>query len=243
MAEACLIELQEVGRTYGEGRATRVEALRSVTLKIPAGDFVAIVGPSGSGKSTLLHILGCLDRPSVGTYLLDGQDTSLLSDRELSRLRNRRIGFVFQMFNLLATESAVGNVMLPLVYRGVSHSHAREQAMETLAAMGLGNRLRHRPGELSGGEQQRVAIARALVKKPDIILADEPTGNLDSTSGENILAAIEAANARGITTILITHNPAVAARPRTLFRLQDGMLDGNRAEEPPPGDPSFFPEL
>lgn len=221
-----MIDLQGVGKTYGEGRATRVEALRSVSLRIETGEFAAIIGPSGAGKSTLLHILGCLDRPTEGVYLLDGQNTRLLSDRDLSRVRNRRIGFVFQMFNLLADESATGNVMLPLIYRGLSHAEAQARAVETLTSLGLGNRLRHRPGELSGGEQQRVAIARALAKKPDIILADEPTGNLDSKSGESILATLEEANARGITTVLITHNEAVAARARRLFILKDGMLQG-----------------
>lgn len=220
-----MIELQGVSKVFGEGRATRVEALREIDLFIERGEFAAITGPSGSGKTTLLQILGCLDRPTAGRYYLAGQDTSRLDDRELSLIRNRRIGFVFQVFHLLPDESALGNVLLPLVYRGTAPATARARARKALESVGLGDRLGHRPGELSGGEQQRVAVARALVKTPDIILADEPTGNLDSRNGAAILDLIAAANERGITTVLITHNPTVAARARRQLRLVDGQLD------------------
>ncbi|MBI4585739.1 MAG: ABC transporter ATP-binding protein [Planctomycetes bacterium] len=220
-----LIELRGIEKVYGDGGTARVQALQALDLAIRRGEFAAIVGPSGSGKSTLLHILGCLDRPTAGTYLLAGQDTSRLSDRELSAVRNRRIGFVFQAFQLLSDSTALENVMLPLLYRGVPAVPARQRAKEALAAVALEERLGHRPGQLSGGEQQRVAVARALVKRPDILLADEPTGNLDSANGEAILKLIEEAHRREVTVVLITHDPQVAARAGRVLRMKDGRLE------------------
>ncbi len=220
-----LIELRGIEKVYGDGGTARVQALQALDLAIQRGEFAAIVGPSGSGKSTLLHILGCLDRPTAGAYLLAGQDTSRLSDRELSAVRNRRIGFVFQAFQLLSDSTALENVMLPLLYRGVPAAQARQRAKEALAAVGLEERVGHRPGQLSGGEQQRVAVARALVKRPDILLADEPTGNLDSANGEAILKLIEEAHRREVTVVLITHDPQVAARAGRLLRMKDGRFE------------------
>ena len=219
-----MISLRKVTKVYGEGKATQVRALRDVDLEIEAGEFVAIVGPSGSGKSTLLHILGCLDRPTAGAYVLDGQDTSRLNDTELSRTRNEKIGFVFQVFHLLGDETAAGNVMLPLSYRGTAAAEARTRAEAALASVGLAERAHHRPGELSGGEQQRVAIARALAKEPAILLADEPTGNLDSKNGEQILGLLQEANRRGITVVVITHDAQIAERAGRRFTLMDGEL-------------------
>ncbi len=222
--EPALLELEQVSKVYGEGRETRVEALLDVNLKILRGESVAVLGPSGSGKSTLLHILGCLDRPTRGIYRLDGVDTASLTDSELARVRNRRIGFVFQAFHLLGNETAVDNVTLPLLYRGLRTSEARGKALDALTTVGLSHRLGHRPGELSGGEQQRVALARALVKEPEILLADEPTGNLDSRSGEAILKLLEEAHRRGITLVLITHDPAVANLARRQLQIHDGRV-------------------
>ncbi|MEM7232027.1 MAG: ABC transporter ATP-binding protein [Planctomycetota bacterium] len=231
MSDTNLITLSSVTKIHGEGRATQVRALDGVDLKVPKGDFAAIVGPSGSGKSTLLHILGCLDRPNSGSYLLDGENTAELSDRDLSLVRNRKIGFVFQVFHLLPDETAVENVMLPLTYRGVSPRDARERAMNALQSVGLSDRVGHRPGELSGGEQQRVAIARALVKEPAVLLADEPTGNLDSKNGAQILGLLGEANARGITLVVITHDAKVAAFARRRFTIVDGQIQ-------PEGEPT-----
>ncbi len=216
-----LIHLAGVGKTYLMGEQT-VEALSSFDLDIQRGEMVAITGPSGSGKSTLLHVLGCLDRPTTGTYLLDGQRVDQLTDRELARLRNSDIGFVFQSFNLLSEESALENVLLPLVYGRVPGRRAK--AREALERVGLSHRLDHRPAELSGGEQQRVAIARALVKQPRLILADEPTGNLDSASGQSILDIFSELHADGITIILITHDPDVAGLAQREVRMRDGRL-------------------
>jgi putative ABC transport system ATP-binding protein len=220
-----LLHLEGIGKVYGEGRTTRVEALRHVDLDVARGEFVAVLGRSGSGKSTLLHILGCLDRPSRGVYLLDGIDTASLTDLELSRVRNRRIGFVFQAFHLLPGESAVDNVALPLLYRGIGPARARAAAREALSAVGLSDRFRHRPGEMSGGEQQRVALARALAKEPQILLADEPTGNLDSETGAAVLKLLEEIHRRGITVVLITHDPAFAGVARRQVLLRDGRLE------------------
>jgi putative ABC transport system ATP-binding protein len=219
-----ILELSRVSKVYGEGRATRVEALRDVSLSIRRGESMAVLGPSGSGKSTLLHILGCLDRPTAGVVRLEGLATAGLRDAELAAVRNRKIGFVFQAFHLLPNETALENVALPLLYRGMGAFRARARAAEALSAVGLTHRARHRPGELSGGEQARVAIARALGKEPEILLADEPTGNLDSRSGAAILDLLVEANRRGVTLVIITHDPAVAGRTGRHAHLLDGGL-------------------
>jgi putative ABC transport system ATP-binding protein len=214
-----VIHLESIEKTYGTG-ATRVKALDGLDLRIERGEFIAVCGPSGSGKSTLLHILGLLDRPTAGRYLLDGKDVTRLRDRELSLLRNRRIGFVFQGFHLLPRLSALQNVMLPLLYAG--RSDAKAAAREALARVGLADRVSHLPGELSGGEEQRVAIARAIVKEPEIILADEPTGNLDSRTGAQIMELLTSIRERGVTLVIITHDRTVAERAGRIVRMQDG---------------------
>lgn len=224
-----MIRLEAVSKTYGTGPGA-VAALRAVDLEIRRGEFVAISGPSGSGKSTLLHILGLLDRPKEGRYLLEGRDVTALPDRELSALRGRRIGFVFQSFHLLPRASALENVMLPLLYAGEPDAAAR--AREALARVGLSARERHRPGELSGGEQQRVAIARAIVKRPDLILADEPTGNLDGRTGLEILELLSQIRAGGVTLVLVTHEARVAERAERVIELQDGRVVADRRRAP-----------
>nr|WP_202897257.1 ABC transporter ATP-binding protein [Actinopolymorpha pittospori] len=215
--------MRDVAKTYRRG-ALEVEALRGISLEIPTGDYVAIMGPSGSGKSTLMHILGCLDVPTSGRYLLAGQDVSRMGETELAEVRNRRIGFVFQQFNLLPSLPAWRNVELPLTYAGVGRAERRERAMRALARVGLAQRVDHRPGELSGGQQQRVAVARALVGDPDLILADEPTGNLDSRSSEDVLALLSELHASGRTIILITHEADVARAAARILRIRDGVL-------------------
>ncbi len=218
-----LIELDRVVKVYRTG-AFAVPALRGVSLRIDEGEYVAIMGPSGSGKSTLMHILGCLDVPSAGTYHLAGEDVSNMSEVALARVRNRRIGFVFQQFNLLASLTAWRNVELPLAYAGVGRGERRERALAALASVGLEDRVQHRPGELSGGQQQRVAVARALVSEPDLILADEPTGNLDSQSAGGLMALMNALNASGKTVVLITHDADVAASARRIVAIRDGLV-------------------
>jgi putative ABC transport system ATP-binding protein len=208
----------------------RVEALRGVSLTIDRGDYVAVVGPSGSGKSTLMHLLGGLDRPTTGTLRVGGRDVSALAPDELAQLRNRTLGFVFQAFQLLARTSAVDNVGLPLVYRGARRSERRQRAREALERVGMGHRLDHRPNQLSGGEQQRVAIARALVGEPQVLLADEPTGNLDTRTGEEVMALLERLNAEGVAVVLVTHDREVAARARRQVRVRDGLLDAEPSE-------------
>jgi len=218
---ADLLRLQSISKTYGRGDAA-VSALIDVSFSVAEGDFVAVIGPSGSGKSTLMHILGCLDTPSTGSYLFGGVDVSRMTEFQLARIRNQRIGFVFQQFHLLPSMSAWRNVELPLLYR--SASDRRAAAVGALEQVGLGDRVNHRPTQLSGGQQQRVAIARALVTDPDLILADEPTGNLDSNSSREVLAILRRLNDEGRTVVLITHDPNVAAIPRRVLTMSDGRL-------------------
>jgi putative ABC transport system ATP-binding protein len=226
-----VIVLGGVTKIYRTG-SLEVVALRDVSLDIAEGEFVAISGPSGSGKSTLMHIIGCLDVPSSGRYRLAGEDVSAMTEDQLAEVRNRRIGFVFQQFNLLPSLTALRNVELPLAYAGVSRHDRRERAAAALAGVGLADRLEHRPGELSGGQQQRVAVARALVTEPALLLADEPTGNLDSGSTREILSLFEDLHRSGRTIVLITHEPDVAAAADRVVR----MLDGSVAAEPAPLD-------
>ncbi|TAN40909.1 MAG: ABC transporter ATP-binding protein [Nitrospirae bacterium] len=217
-----MISLKEVRRSYELPKLT-VDVLKGISLEVGQGDFVAIMGPSGSGKSTLLHILGCLDRPSSGTYLLNGVDVSTKTDNELAGIRNRYIGFVFQSFNLLPRFPAWKNVELPLLYSGVPAKERRGLALEMLRRVGLQERADHKPSELSGGEQQRVAIARALVTSPVMILADEPTGNLDSRSGEEIMAIFRHLNNEGVTIILVTHEKEIAEQAKRTITIRDGL--------------------
>ena len=219
-----ILSLQDVRKTYATG-AAQVDALRGVSLDAAAGDYVAIMGPSGSGKSTLMHIIGCLDVPTSGRYELAGQDVSDMTEAELAEVRNARIGFVFQQFNLLPALNAWRNVALPLSYAGVHSAQRRTRAIAALERVGLGDRIDHRPGELSGGQQQRVAIARALVTDPAVLLADEPTGNLDSTSTDDVLQLLDELHETGRTILLITHESDVAARAQRVVRIRDGQLD------------------
>jgi putative ABC transport system ATP-binding protein len=224
-----LIEMRDVEKVYRMD-GIEVRALRGVSLAIDRGEFVAIMGPSGSGKSTCMNILGCLDRPTAGIYHVDGTDVATLDDVALARLRNRRLGFVFQSFNLLPRTPAIENVELPLVYAGVAGR--REKALEALAAVGLRERAEHLPTQLSGGEQQRVAIARALVAEAPIILADEPTGNLDTTTSGEIMSIFERLSSRGMTIVVVTHEPDIAAHARRLIQFRDGRIV---SDEPTPG--------
>jgi putative ABC transport system ATP-binding protein len=218
------IEARDVRKVYRLD-GVEVSALRGVTLRVGEGEYVAITGPSGSGKSTLMHLFGCLDRPSSGTLLVGGRSISEMGDAQLAQLRNSEIGFVFQSFQLLPRTSAVDNVALPLVYRGVGRSERRRRATAALEAVNLGHRLRHRPTQLSGGEQQRVAIARALVTEPRFLLADEPTGNLDTVNGDEVMAILESLNKeRGVAVVLVTHEAEIAARAGRLIRMRDGLV-------------------
>jgi len=220
---ADIIEMTDVRKTYAAG-TLEVEALRGVSLRIAQGEYVAVVGPSGSGKSTLMHIIGCLDLPTSGDYVLAGGHVNELSETHLAEIRNRRIGFVFQQFNLLPSMTALRNVELPLAYAGVPPADRRARAEEALARVGLSDRLKHRPGELSGGQQQRVAVARALVTDPALILADEPTGNLDSTASADVLNLFDELRAMGRTIVLITHEAEVARRATRSVLIRDGRL-------------------
>jgi putative ABC transport system ATP-binding protein len=217
-----LISIEDVTKVYRMG-AVDVHALRGVSLEVHAGEMLAIMGPSGSGKSTLMNILGALDVPTEGTYVLDGQNVGRMRQDALSEVRNRKIGFVFQTFNLLPRTSALANVELPLIYAGITRS--RKRCVAALEMVGLGDRLNHHPNELSGGEQQRVAIARALVNEPSLILADEPTGNLDSVAGEEVMRVFQDLNEqRGITVVLVTHEPDIAQHTQRIIRLHDGLI-------------------
>jgi putative ABC transport system ATP-binding protein len=219
------VEAVDVRRSYHLDGVS-VEALRGVSLRIDPGEYVAVVGPSGSGKSTLMHLLGCLDRPTSGMLRVGDRDVATLGDGELAGLRNRTIGFVFQSFQLLGRTTALDNVALPLVYRGVRRAERRERAEAALTAVGLAHRLGHRPGQLSGGEQQRVAIARALVGEPGLLLADEPTGNLDTGSGAEIMALLDGlVRDRGVAVVVVTHDPEVAALARRRVRMRDGLIE------------------
>ncbi len=225
-----LMKLEGITKVYGEGHLS-VEALRGVNLEVGAGDYLAVMGPSGSGKSTLMHILGLLDSPTSGSYLLDGEEVSTFSRRRLAHLRNKKIGFIFQNFNLLPKASLLRNVELPLLYGGMGRKDRRRLAYDALAKVGLADRAKHRPNELSGGQRQRGAIARAIVGRPAVIMADEPTGNLDQQTGIEILELFDELRAGGQTLIVVTHDPNIAARARETIHLVDGLIlpNGQRA--------------
>jgi putative ABC transport system ATP-binding protein len=222
-ADKALIQLDQVTKTYDSGE-NAVQALRGVDVAVGRGEFVSIIGPSGSGKSTLMHILGCLDTPTSGKYWLDGEDVAEMSGRSLAKVRNQKIGFVFQTFNLLPRATIWKNVELPLLYAGISGEERRTRALEALKRVGLDNRAKHRPNELSGGQRQRVAIARALVNNPSLILADEPTGNLDTKTGSDIIRIFEDLAAADETIVLVTHDPSIAARTQRRITIIDGVI-------------------
>ncbi len=228
---AHLVQLIDVYKIYGEGLESEVRALDGVSLTVERGEFVAIVGQSGSGKSTMMNVLGCLDIPTRGEYLLDGTDVSELSDKQLSRIRNKRIGFIFQQYNLIQSLTVLENVELPLVYQGIDPIDRRDMALEALERVGLSERVKHRPTEMSGGQQQRVAIARAIATRPPIIMADEPTGALDSHTGLEVLAFLQQLNNEGSTVILITHDNGIAATARRVVRLTDGKIVEDRPQD------------
>jgi putative ABC transport system ATP-binding protein len=221
-----LLDIRDIHKIY-QMKGETVRALRGVTLAIAENEYVAIMGPSGSGKSTLMNIVGCLDTPSSGKYFLEEEDVSNLVDDQLADIRNRKIGFVFQTFNLLPRSDVLHNVELPLIYGNTSPANRRKQATAAIEKVGLGDRMRHKPNELSGGQRQRVAIARALVNNPSIILADEPTGNLDTATGEDIMNIFDALHRAGNTIILVTHEPEIARRAHRVIRLRDGLVESD----------------
>ncbi len=228
-----VIKVKDLARTYDLGEV-KVRALRGVSFDIHSGELLTVMGPSGSGKSTLMNILGCLDRPTEGSYILDGEAVGDLDDDRLANIRNRQIGFVFQTFNLLARTSALENVELPLIYAGAPLSERRRRATEALESVGLGERIHHHPNELSGGQQQRVAIARALVNSPSIIFADEPTGNLDTKSGVEVMKLLQDLNTeQAITILVVTHDPFIARHTSRIIRIQDGLLVGDDQVDKP----------
>ena len=226
-----LIQINDVYKIYGEGLESEVRALDGVTLSIDRGEFVAIVGQSGSGKSTMMNVLGCLDIPTRGDYFLDGTNVRELTDKELSHIRNRQIGFIFQQYNLIQNLNVLENVELPLIYQGMNADDRHDMAMEALGRVGLANRVKHKPTEMSGGQQQRAAIARAIATKPPIIMADEPTGALDSRTGQEVLKFLQQLNKEGSTVILITHDNGIAATARRCVRLQDGKIVEDKLQE------------
>jgi putative ABC transport system ATP-binding protein len=226
-----IIQLSDITKTYGQGEMA-VRALRGVSLNIESGDFVAVMGASGSGKSTLMNVIGCLDRPDSGHYALDGHDVAKMTPAQLADIRNQLLGFVFQSFNLLSRTSAQENVELPLVYAGVAAKERKARALEALARVGLAERAHHHPNQLSGGQQQRVAIARAIVTKPRVIVADEPTGALDSKTSVEIMHLFQELGATGITTVLVTHEPDVAAYAERLLVMRDGQLESDTRQTP-----------
>ena len=226
-----LIDIKDIYKIYNEGQESEVRALDGVSLDIDRGEFVAIVGQSGSGKSTLMNVLGCLDIPTRGTYRLDGVDVRELSDKELSRIRNKQIGFIFQQYNLIQNLTVLENVELPLIYQGIDPIDRRELAMEALGRVGLADRAQHKPTQMSGGQQQRVAIARAISTHPPIIMADEPTGALDSRTGHEVLGFLQQLNKEGSTVILITHDNGIAATARRVVRIADGKIIEDHPQE------------
>ena len=228
---AKLIELRNVYKIYSEGLESEVRALDGVSLEVERGEFVAVVGQSGSGKSTMMNVLGCLDIPTRGTYRLDGVDVRELSDKELSRIRNKQIGFIFQQYNLIQNLTVLENVELPLIYQGIDPIDRRELAMQALARVGLADRAQHKPTQMSGGQQQRVAIARAISTHPPIIMADEPTGALDSRTGHEVLGFLQQLNKEGSTVILITHDNGIAATARRVVRIADGKIIEDHPQE------------
>lgn len=226
-----MIRIEKLNKIYDTGKV-KVHALKDVNLEIKKEEFISIMGPSGSGKSTLMNILGCLDKPTSGSYTLDGVNISKLNDNELAAIRNKKVGFVFQSFNLLARTPALKNVELPMLYAGVPAKERRLRAIEVLGKVGLGDRLDHKPNELSGGQKQRVAIARALINNPSIILADEPTGNLDTKSGEEIMEIFQRLNDEGVTIILVTHEADIAQHGKRIVTFRDGrLIDDRKVEE------------
>ena len=230
--KSCMIAAQDLWKTYDMGSEQQVHALRGISLRIERGEYVAIMGPSGSGKSTLMNLIGCLDTPSKGQYWLNGQLVSELDDDELARIRNKEIGFVFQTFNLLARATALHNVELPLIYAGMPTHERIQRAQEALKAVGMESRMTHKPNELSGGQRQRVAIARALVNRPSIILADEPTGNLDSQTGNEIMAVLDRLQSEGNTIILVTHEHDIAEYAQRIIYIKDGVIASDETKAP-----------